>query len=118
MERESKTEIYYFYQFVMTPYYYDSPLKKKPIHPMYCIYPFIIYPIYSPTLLQPFIYPFYCNNFCLFLYLLSMYRLIIYPFIVLQLYSSTAFNTYLVQQFKYFFYFKMCISSSFSELGD
>ena len=65
----------------MTPYYYDSPKKTKPIHPMYCIYPFIIYPIYLPTLLQPFIYPFYYNNFCLFFIFtlhVSPYHLSIY----------------------------------------
>jgi hypothetical protein len=64
----------------MTPYYYDSPFKKK---------------AYTPHVLHSPI----CNNFCLFLYLLSMYRLIIYPFIILQVYFSIAFNTYLVQQF-------------------
>jgi hypothetical protein len=30
--RERKTEIYYFYQFIMTPYYYDSPFKKKSLY--------------------------------------------------------------------------------------
>ena len=99
-ERERKTEIYHFYQFII-PYYYDSLFKKKKlIHPMYCIYPFIIYPIYSPTSLQPFIYPFYNNNFCLFYYIYSL--CIALPFIHL-LYSIVSLI---------FFYFKICISSS------
>ena len=63
---------------------------------MYCIYPFITYPIYSTTLLQPFIYPFYYNNFCLFYYV-SFYHLFIYYTSIVSL---------------IFFYFKICISSS------
>ena len=49
---------------IMTPYYYDSP-KKKPIHPMYCIYPFIIHPIYLPILLQQFLLVFYIYSPCI-----------------------------------------------------
>jgi hypothetical protein len=58
---------------------------------------------FTHLLYIPFIYPLYYNHlfthftttiFACFLYLLSMYRLIIYPFIILQLYSSIAFDTY------------------------
>jgi hypothetical protein len=83
---------------IYLPIYYDS-LKK-------CIYPFMIYPIYSPTLLQPFIYPFYYNNFCLFYYIYSL--CIALPFIHL-LYFNCIFNFLLLQNMYFFF---------LSELGD
>jgi hypothetical protein len=72
----------------MTPYYYDSPKKAYTPHVLHLL----IYYIYSLTLLQPFICPFYYNNCCL-------YRFIIYPFIIL----NCIFNFLLLQNMYFFF---------------
>ena len=106
MERESKTEIYYFYQFVMTPYYYDSPLKKSLYTP--CI-------AFTHLLYIPFIHPLYYNH------LFTHFTTTIFAcFIIFTLYVSpyhlSIYYTSIVSLI--FFYFEMCISSSFSELGD
>jgi hypothetical protein len=85
-ERERKTEIYYFYQFIMTPYYYNSPKQKAytphvlhlPIYYISHLFTHFTTTIYLPILLQQFL--------LVLLYLLSMYRLTNYPFIILQLY--------------------------------
>ena len=99
-ERERKTEIYYFYQFIMTPYFH---LKKKSLYTTHVLHLPIYYishlfnhfttTIYLPILLQQFLLVLLC---------------IVLPFIHL-LYFNCIFDFLLLQNMYFFF---------LSELGD
>ena len=89
-----------FYQFIMTPYYYDSPKKKSLYTP--CI-------AFTHLLYIPFIHPLYYNH--LFTHFTTT---IFASFIIFTLYVSpyqlSIYNTSIVSLI--LFYFKICISSS------
>jgi hypothetical protein len=72
-ERERKTEIYHFYQFII-PYYYDSLKKKKaytphvlhlPIYYISYLFTHFTTTIYLPILLQQFLLVHYIYSLCI-----------------------------------------------------
>ena len=81
-KRERKTEIYYFTNLLFLTTMIHLKIKKF-IHPMYCIYPFIISHLFThlflPFLLQAFIHSFYYNHIFTHFYYNNFASFHIYP---------------------------------------
>ena len=127
-KKERKTEIYYFTNLLFLTTMIHLKIKKF-IHPMYCIYPFIISHLFThlflPFLLQAFIHSFYYNHIFTHFYYNNFAHILttLLPFLpfllqefIRSFYCNHIFTHFYYNNFASFHIYPPCIALPFIQL--